>query len=102
MWINNQKLGLLIAERRITIKRVCKIPAMKGWMNPDYKPPLTDFKNCGIAIKTGVSGKYQVIAIDIDTKDENLANETREMIFKIAGPGQLFNLGTLFALQTER
>jgi hypothetical protein len=69
----------------LPIKKESKVPAMSGWMKPDYKPPLTDFNNCGTAIKTGC-GQYPVIAVDIDTMDKKLAKEIQEMVFEIAGP----------------
>jgi hypothetical protein len=69
----------------LPIKRESKIPAIKGWMHPCYKPPVTGFEECGTAIKTGC-GKHPVICVDIDITDENLAKEIREMVSEIAGP----------------
>jgi len=66
------------------IKKESKVPAIAGWTKPCYKPPLTGFNNCGIAIKTGV-GENPIIAIDIDTMDEKIAKEVLDKIFEIAG-----------------
>jgi len=69
----------------LPIKKENKAPAIRGWMKPDYKPPLVGFESCGIAIKTGC-GEYPVITIDIDVTDENLAKEIHEMISEMLGP----------------
>jgi len=68
----------------LPIKKESKTPAIRGWMNPDYKPPVTDFNNCGTAIKTGC-GPYPVIGIDIDIMDEKLAKGIQETVSEIAG-----------------
>ncbi|MCL2443322.1 MAG: hypothetical protein FWD13_07635 [Treponema sp.] len=68
----------------LPIKKEDKAPAIKGWMKPEYKPPLVGFHNCGIAIKTGI-GEYPVIAVDIDTTDENFAKEIQDKISEIVG-----------------
>ena len=69
----------------LPIKRESKIPAIRGWMHPYYRPPVTGFEGCSTAIKTG-SGKYPVIAIDIDVTDEKLGKEIQNIVSEIAGP----------------
>ena len=49
-----------------------KIPVTEGWVSASSPPAFSDYSNCSIAIRCGVS--QSVYAIDIDVKDINFIN----------------------------